>query len=122
LEVRHPERTFATADHYVLTLGNELTAISEPYRREMVGTLADNARKNGITLFGLGDKRQGIVHVIGPEQGVTQPGRGRLDHFDIDPFRKQLLLSGMDDISFTRNHKESIAAFEARFAKELPWI
>jgi 3-isopropylmalate/(R)-2-methylmalate dehydratase small subunit len=40
----------------------------------------------------------------------------------IDPFRKQLLLSGMDDISFTLNHKDNIAAFEARFAKELPWI
>jgi 3-isopropylmalate/(R)-2-methylmalate dehydratase small subunit len=47
---------------------------------------------------------------------------GGSDHFDIDPFRKQLLLSGMDDISFTLNHKDSIAAFEARFAKELPWI
>jgi 3-isopropylmalate/(R)-2-methylmalate dehydratase large subunit len=74
LGVRHPERTFATPDHYVSTLGNELTAISEPYRREMVGALADNAREHGITLFGLGDRRQGIVHVIGPEQGITQPG------------------------------------------------
>ena len=74
LGVRHPERTFATPDHYVSTLGNELTAISEPSRREMVGALADNAREHGITLFGLGDRRQGIVHVIGPEQGITQPG------------------------------------------------
>ncbi len=92
MEVRHPERTFATPDHYVSTLGNELTAISEPYRREMVGALADNARDHGITLFGLGDRR---------------------------PFRKQLLLSGMDDISLTTT-RTVIAAFEARFAKELP--
>jgi 3-isopropylmalate/(R)-2-methylmalate dehydratase small subunit len=59
-------------------------------------------------------------------QTVTGPvginDGGGSDHFDIDPFRKQLLLSGMDDISFTLNHKDSIAAFEARFAKELPWI
>lgn len=57
--------------------------------------------------------------VTGPV-GVNDGGGS--DHFDIDPFRKQLLLSGMDDISFTLNHKDSIAAFEARFAKELPWI
>jgi 3-isopropylmalate/(R)-2-methylmalate dehydratase large subunit len=40
----------------------------------MVAALAENARKHGITLFGLGDRRQGIVHIIGPEQGITQPG------------------------------------------------
>jgi 3-isopropylmalate/(R)-2-methylmalate dehydratase small subunit len=57
--------------------------------------------------------------VTGPV-GVNDGGGS--DHFDIDPFRKQLLLSGMDDISFTLNHKDNIAAFEARFAKELPWI
>ena len=63
-----------------------------------------------------------------PRKPRPSPGRmgvndgGRSDHFDIDPFRKQLLLSGMDDISFTLNHRDSIVAFEARFAKELPWI
>jgi 3-isopropylmalate/(R)-2-methylmalate dehydratase small subunit len=57
--------------------------------------------------------------VTGPV-GVNDGGGS--DHFDIDPFRKQLLLTGMDDISFTLNYKDNIAAFEARFAKELPWI
>src|SRR3974377_2089478 len=57
LEVRHPERIFATPDHYVSTLGNELAAISEPYRREMVSALAGNDSEHGITLFGLGDRR-----------------------------------------------------------------
>ena len=74
LPVRHPERTFGTPDHYVSTLSNDLAAIAEPNRREMVEALAENAELHGITLFGLGDKRQGIVHIIGPEQGITQPG------------------------------------------------
>ena len=74
LPVRHPERTFGTPDHYVSTSSHDLAAIAEPNRREMVEALAENALKHGITLFGLGDRRQGIVHVIGPEQGITQPG------------------------------------------------
>ncbi|HYZ63349.1 MAG TPA: aconitase family protein, partial [Acetobacteraceae bacterium] len=74
LPVRHPERTFGTPDHYVSTKGHTLEAIAEPNRREMVAALAENARTHGITLFDLGDVRQGIVHIIGPEQGITQPG------------------------------------------------
>ncbi len=74
LKVRHPARTFGTPDHYVSTAGRNLEAITEPNRREMVAALAENAREHGITLFGLGDLRQGIVHIIGPEQGITQPG------------------------------------------------
>jgi len=74
LKVRHPERTFGTPDHYVSTKSHDLAAIAEPNRREMVSALAENARAHGITLFGLGDPRQGIVHIIGPEQGITQPG------------------------------------------------
>jgi 3-isopropylmalate/(R)-2-methylmalate dehydratase large subunit len=72
--VRHPGRTFGTPDHYVSTKSHELAAIVEPQRREMVTALAENARLHGVTLFGLGDRRQGIIHVIGPEQGITQPG------------------------------------------------
>jgi 3-isopropylmalate/(R)-2-methylmalate dehydratase large subunit len=74
LPVRHPERTFGTPDHYVSTASHDLSAITEPYRREMVTALTADAREHGITLFDLGDRRQGIVHVIGPEQGITQPG------------------------------------------------
>ena len=44
------------------------------------------------------------------------------DHFDVDPFRKELLLSGLDDISFTLSQQDSIAAFEAKFAAEMPWL
>jgi 3-isopropylmalate/(R)-2-methylmalate dehydratase large subunit len=74
LTLRHPERTFGTPDHYVSTASHDLAAIAEPNRREMVSALTDNARAHGFTLFDLGDVRQGIVHVIGPEQGITQPG------------------------------------------------
>jgi 3-isopropylmalate/(R)-2-methylmalate dehydratase large subunit len=74
LKVRRPERTFATPDHYVSTLGRGLSAINAPNRRSMVEDLAVHARESGVTLFDLGDKRQGIVHVVGPEQGLSQPG------------------------------------------------
>jgi 3-isopropylmalate/(R)-2-methylmalate dehydratase large subunit len=74
LNVARPDRTFATPDHYVSTLGRELAAINEPHRRAMVEDLASNAKGAGVTLFGLGDARQGIVHVVGPEQGLSQPG------------------------------------------------
>ena len=74
LQLRHPERTFGTPDHYVATTGNTLSDIAEPFRREMVEALTENGRAHGITVFDLGDARQGIVHIIGPEQGITQPG------------------------------------------------
>jgi 3-isopropylmalate/(R)-2-methylmalate dehydratase large subunit len=74
LPVRRPDRTFATPDHYVATSGRGLSAINEPHRRAMVEDLEANARKAGLTLFGLNDRRQGIVHVVGPEQGLSQPG------------------------------------------------
>ncbi len=74
LKLHSPQRTFGTADHYVPTASHALEAIKEPHRREMVTALAENAARRGIIHFGLGDPRQGIVHVIGPEQGITLPG------------------------------------------------
>jgi 3-isopropylmalate/(R)-2-methylmalate dehydratase large subunit len=74
LAVRHPERTFGTPDHYVSTASHDVAAIGEPFRREMVEALTANGKEHGITVFDLGDIRQGIVHVIGPEQGITLPG------------------------------------------------
>ncbi len=71
--VRRPDLTLATIDHGVPTIGREL-GIRDPLSRRQIETLVDNCRRHGITLFGLDDPRQGIVHVIGPEQGVTQPG------------------------------------------------
>jgi 3-isopropylmalate/(R)-2-methylmalate dehydratase large subunit len=74
LKVARPDRTFATPDHYVSTLGRALASINEPHRRAMVEDLEANAKASGVTLFGLADQRQGIVHVVGPEQGLSQPG------------------------------------------------
>ena len=71
LALRSPSRTFATADHYVPTAPAPQAA---PHRREMVAALAESASRHGIAHFGPGDPRQGIVHVIGPEQGITLPG------------------------------------------------
>jgi 3-isopropylmalate/(R)-2-methylmalate dehydratase large subunit len=74
LAVRRPDRTFATPDHYVSTLSHDLASINEPHRRGVVEDLEANAKAAGLTLFGLADRRQGIVHVVGPEQGLSQPG------------------------------------------------
>jgi 3-isopropylmalate/(R)-2-methylmalate dehydratase large subunit len=74
LTVRRPDRTFATPDHYVSTLSHDLTSINEPHRRGVVEDLEANAKAAGLTLFSLSDRRQGIVHVVGPEQGLSQPG------------------------------------------------
>ena len=69
---RRPDAGFATPDHYVPT--RERHPIVDAELRDKVEALDRNARENRITLFGLSDERQGIVHVIGPEQGITQPG------------------------------------------------
>jgi len=71
--VAEPGRTFAVADHYVPTRGSR-RAIDNPDIARMVRTLEENTSEHGITLFGLDDARQGIVHVVGPEQGLTLPG------------------------------------------------
>lgn len=74
LKPRAPERIFGTPDHYVPTDTREVSAIPDPARRAMVETLERNATDHGFHLFGLKDEGQGIVHVIGPEQGLSQPG------------------------------------------------
>src|SRR6516162_3141027 len=74
LAVLRPDRTFATPDHYVSTVSHDLTSINEPHRRGVVEDLQANAKAAGLTLFGLADQRQGIVHVVGPEKGLSQPG------------------------------------------------
>jgi 3-isopropylmalate/(R)-2-methylmalate dehydratase large subunit len=71
--VAEPTLTFGIADHYVPTRGREGT-IADPSIAGMVDQLQRNTSANGICLFGLGDARQGIVHVAGPEQGLTLPG------------------------------------------------
>jgi len=73
--VRRPDRTLATADHNVPTDGTPVAArIRDELSRVQVQTLERNCEEFGIPLYSLGSDRQGIVHVIGPELGVTQPG------------------------------------------------
>jgi 3-isopropylmalate/(R)-2-methylmalate dehydratase large subunit len=72
-KVRQPKLTLAVADHNVPTT-NRSKGISDKDSKIQVDTLAENCKEFGIQLFGMNDKRQGIVHIIGPEQGFTQPG------------------------------------------------
>jgi len=71
--VAEPALTFAVADHYVPTRASRLN-IADPEIARMVRQVEENTARHGIKLFGLGDPRQGIVHVVGPEQGLTLPG------------------------------------------------
>jgi len=74
-KVRRPDRTLATADHNVPTDGSTAAQqIRDRLSRVQVETLERNAREFGIPVYSIGSDRQGIVHVIGPELGVTQPG------------------------------------------------
>lgn len=72
-QIRRPERTIATPDHNVPTSDRSLP-IADPISRKQIETLRENCKEFGVTLFDIGDVRQGIVHVIGPENGYTQPG------------------------------------------------
>ncbi|HET9663867.1 MAG TPA: 3-isopropylmalate dehydratase large subunit [Burkholderiales bacterium] len=74
--VARPRQVFAFNDHYVPTTGREkgVDGIAIPEIRDMVLKLAANAARHGITLFGIDDERQGILHIVPPEQGITQPG------------------------------------------------
>ena len=71
--VRRPERTFSTIDHNVPTTDRSLP-ITDDISRKQIETLRNNCEQFGIELYDIDDIRQGIVHVIGPEQGFTQPG------------------------------------------------
>jgi 3-isopropylmalate/(R)-2-methylmalate dehydratase large subunit len=73
ISVARPQQTIATADHNVPTLDQHLP-IKEALSRFQVEKLSDNCRDFGVELYGLGHPFQGIVHVIGPELGITQPG------------------------------------------------
>lgn len=72
-QVRRPNRTWATMDHNVSTLSSDINACGELARIQMQ-TLIDNCKKFNVPLYALGHKWQGIVHVIGPQIGVTIPG------------------------------------------------
>src|SRR6188508_2816210 len=73
LKVMFPNRTFATVDHIIPTQ-NQARPFADGLAEEMMSAIERNCKEFGITLFDLDDKRQGIVHVVGPELGITQPG------------------------------------------------
>jgi len=72
-KVRRPELTVATPDHNIPTT-DRLLPIADPVSKQQVDTLRNNCQEFGIRLYDLNDPKQGIVHVIGPELGLTQPG------------------------------------------------
>jgi 3-isopropylmalate/(R)-2-methylmalate dehydratase large subunit len=74
--VARPQQIFAHTDHYVPTTGRErgVEGIAIPEIRDMVKNLHAKAARHGVTLFGIDDPRQGILHIVPPEQGITQPG------------------------------------------------
>lgn len=72
LKVKFPSRTFATVDHIVPTINQD--APQDPLAAEMMQALQKNCEDFGVTYFDLRSGKQGIVHVVGPEQGITQPG------------------------------------------------
>ena len=73
LKVMYPHRTYATADHNTPTINQHLP-IKDRLSAMQVKTLEKNCNEHGIDFWGLGHKKNGIVHVIGPENGITQPG------------------------------------------------
>ncbi len=72
-QVRRPDLTLATMDHNVPTTGLD-RPVEDPISARQMDVLAQNCGEFGIRLYAMGDRRQGIVHIIGPEQGLTQPG------------------------------------------------
>ena len=73
IKVMSPKRTFATADHNTPTINQHLP-VSDPLSANQLKTLETNAKKYGISHWGLGHAKNGIVHIIGPENGITLPG------------------------------------------------
>ena len=73
IEVFRPQQVTASPDHNIPTLNQHLP-IKEPQSAEQVATLERNCAENGITIFPIGSERNGIIHVIGPQTGLTQPG------------------------------------------------
>ena len=73
LKVIFPEKTFATADHNTPTINQHLP-VKDPLSANQLKALESNAKKYGISHWGLGNPKNGIVHIIGPENGITLPG------------------------------------------------
>ena len=74
LKLRRPDLSFGTPDHYMPTDTRRKEDITNPNSKRMVTSLAMYGAEAGVTVFDIGDRRNGIVHVVGPEQGITLPG------------------------------------------------
>ena len=74
IPVRRPDRTLGMADHYVPTTSRSLEDIDNPEIRSVVDQFDANGKQFGVRVLGIDDPNQGIVHVVGPEQGLSQPG------------------------------------------------
>src|SRR5260370_21481226 len=73
-KVRRPDLTVATIDHNVPTIASDRLRIQDPISAKQIETLRNNCKEFGIQLFDIGSAEHGIVHVIGPHIGLTQPG------------------------------------------------
>tara|TARA_B100000900_G_scaffold6108_1_gene5185 strand:+ start:3803 stop:5200 length:1398 start_codon:yes stop_codon:yes gene_type:complete len=73
IKVMSPQRTFATADHNTPTINQHLP-VQDPLSAKQLAALEQNAKEHGISYWGLGHEKNGIVHVVGPENGITLPG------------------------------------------------
>ncbi len=73
IDVLYPHKTFATADHNTPTINQHLP-VADPLSSQQLKALEQNAKEHGISHWGLGHEKNGIVHVVGPEYGITQPG------------------------------------------------
>lgn len=74
MSVRRPDRTMGMADHYVPTTSRSLNSITNPEIQSVVDQFYENTRQFGLRMLGIEDENHGIVHVVGPEQGLSQPG------------------------------------------------
>jgi 3-isopropylmalate/(R)-2-methylmalate dehydratase large subunit len=74
VKVRRPKQVFGVADHYAPSGGMRMDDVVDEERRNMIRILERNTAESGVKLFGLGDPRRGIQHLLGPELGLTQPG------------------------------------------------
>ena len=74
MSVRRPDRTMGMADHYVPTTSRSLNSITNPEIQSVVDQFYENTRQFSLRMLGIEDEKHGIVHVVGPEQGLSQPG------------------------------------------------
>ncbi|MEE9284941.1 MAG: aconitase family protein, partial [Dehalococcoidia bacterium] len=126
--VRRPDLTVATVDHNVPTTDRSLPIADEISRRQ-IDTLTANAREFGFTYFDIHSRDQGIVHIIGPEQGYTQPGMTIVcgdshtsTHGAFGAFAMPIGTSQVEHTLTTQCHRQApLKAMEVRVNGSLPY-